>query len=301
MGAPEFSAPSLKMLINEGYNLAAVVTQPDRPKGRGNKLISPIVKDIALEAGIRVLQPEKPSEIHDELKNLSIDLCVTAAYGCILKKSFLRIPRFGAVNVHASLLPRYRGASPIHQALLNGDAETGVTIMLTEAGVDTGPILMTEKTAISETMYFRELHDKLAEMGAELLKRAIPAYTSGAIYPAPQDGGLATYAPIIQKSDGELDFTLNAAQLVNRVRAFSEWPGATTVIGGKKLKIHKARAVNAADHNSRGIPGAVAGVSREAFSVMCGGHTVLNITRLQFENARAMDISECWHNLVNKR
>ena len=320
MGTPEFAAPSLKMLIEEGYDLAAVVTQPDRPKGRGGKLASPIIKDIALEAGIHVLQPEKPSEIYDEIEAMTIDLCVTAAYGNILRKRFLRIPRYGTVNVHASLLPLYRGPSPIHRALLNGDAETGVTTMLTDAGVDTGPVLMSESIPIDKGMYFAELHDQLAALGASVLKKTIPALLSGAVKPVPQDDSRATRAPIVQKSDGNLDFSLGADQLVNTVRAFSVWPGAVAIIHGKRVRVHKAENGGAADmqsgvdmwsgapgsgdagatHNGAaacGAPGSIARVARDALSILCGDGNLFNITRLQFENGRAMDISECWHNI----
>ena len=316
MGTPEFAAPSLRMLIDEGYDLAAVVTQPDRPKGRGGKLASPIIKDIAMQAGIRVFQPEKPSDIYDEIEALSIDLCVTAAYGKILRKRFLRIPKLGTINVHASLLPLYRGPSPIHMALLNGDAETGVTIMLTDAGVDTGPLLMRESVPIAPEMYFPELHDKLAELGASVLKKAIPAMLSGSVVPKPQDNELATCAPIIQKSDGELDFSMNADRLVNMVRAFCIWPGAVARVNGTRVRVHRAEnggradlpgmqpgmlpgdiQVNASEGSTHVLPGAIMHVGRSALSILCGDGNLFNITRLQLENGRAMNISECWHNL----
>ena len=344
------------MLISEGYDITGVVTQPDRPKGRGGKTGAPIVKEIAARAGIRVFQPEKPSEICAELETLSVDLCVTAAYGKILKKRFLRIPRYGTINVHASLLPAYRGPSPIHQALLNGDARTGVTTMLTESGVDTGPTLMSAAVDIEDGDYFNELHDKLAVLGAEILKKTIPEYISGRLKPAPQNDELATYAPIIEKRDGELDFNRNAFSLVNKVKAFAVWPGAIAVLGEKKARVYNASAgdivtpdgadahataerpqYDVAEENARrsGGPagadsqtavrsgeetagagaraaavsdgqsgryaaGTVVRVNRDALSVLCGDGTLFNITRLQFENGRIMDISECWHNLRNR-
>ena len=370
LGTPEFAVPSLRMLIRESYDIAGVVTQPDRPKGRGGKLAAPAVKIAALESGVRVLQPDKPSQIYDELESLQIDLCVTAAYGNILKKRFLKIPRFGTVNVHASLLPAYRGPSPIHRALLNGDATTGVTTMLTDAGVDTGAILMSSSLIIGDEEDFASLHDRLAELGADLLKQTIPALVSGKLVPQVQDDGLATYAQMVQKSDGELNFNLSAVRLVNTVRAFGAWPGAAAIMGGKKIKVLKASVGPAAcggrlghaalnenlnlaivngntgyvapnnnldpaapidgpaqfaqngnidrtfsiistdktvadgnpDHavlnNSQDlIPGSVASLNRGALSIMCGDGRLLNITRLQFENGRPMDISECWHNL----
>ena len=287
------------MLIDGGFGVTAVVTRPVRPKGRGNKPSSPIVRDIALDAGIRVFQPEKPSDIYGEIEGLSVDLCVTAAYGAILKERFLRIPKYGTINVHASLLPAYRGASPIHQALLNGDAVTGVTTMLTERGVDTGPILLSESLEIPPGMCFQELHDKLAQLGAIVLCKTIPAYLAGNLRPVPQDDSMASRAPVIVKRDGDLDFTQNAAALVNKVRAFGVWPGTSAFISGKKIKICAAECggdINAASVNKQEA-GAVAVVSRRALSVVCGDNKLFNITRLQFENGRAMDISECWHNL----
>ena len=310
MGTPQFAVPSLEMLIGEGYDVAAVVTQPDRPKGRGGRPAPPIVKDIALKAGIRVFQPEKPSDVQDEITMLRADLFITAAYGRILKKKFLRIPRGGVVNVHASLLPRHRGPSPIHYALLNGDAKTGVTTMLTDAGIDTGPILLSKKMPIHGDMYFDELHDKLAALGADVLKKTIPAYLAGEIEPMPQDAGLASYAPAIQKTDAELDFNLSAGRLANIVRAFCVWPVASACVGGKKIKIYRAHAGGATENRScapggdlgvtngtLGVPGGIAGVSRAALSIYCGGGGTLEVTKLQFENGRVMDISECWHNL----
>ena len=311
LGTPEFAAPCLKMLIDEGYDIAAVVTQPDRPKGRGGKLAPPVIKVIAQNAGIRVFQPEAPSEIYEELTKISPDLCVTVAYGKILKKKFLRIPRFGTVNVHASLLPRYRGPSPIHRALQYGDTETGITTMLTDTGVDTGPVLLSEKILIRRDAYYTDLHDELAALGAKVLKNTIPALLAGELTPVPQDGELATYAPIVQKNDGELDFSWGAERLVNTIRAFGVWPGAYARIGGYRLKIHKAdkngsekggsekngSEKNGAEKYAGGMPGSVARVGRDALSVFCGDGRLINITRLQFENGRAMDISECWHNL----
>lgn len=323
MGTPDFAAPSLKMLIGEGYEVPAVVTQPDRPKGRGGKSVAPVIKRIAEEAGIRVLQPYRPEEICDIVSGLAVDLCVTAAYGCILRKKFLRIPRLGTVNVHASLLPLYRGPSPIHMALLNGDAQTGVTTMLTESGVDTGPILMSGKIQITDGMYFAELHDALAELGAVILKETVREYLSGRLEPVPQDGSLASYAPMIRKDAGVLDFSLGAERLVNTVRAVSAWPGAYARVGTASFKVHRAAYENnagvaiggpsgpaaggppgpAAGGPPAGMPARPAGsavrVDRSALSVLCGDGNLFNITRLQFENGRVMDISECWHNLRN--
>ena len=308
MGTPEFSVPSLRMLIEEGYDVAAAVTQPDRLKGRSGKPAEPPVKQVARDAGIRVFQPEKPGDILTEVSALAIDLCVTAAYGKILKRSFLGIPRFGTVNVHASLLPLYRGPSPIHRALLNGDKQTGVTTMLTQAGVDTGPILLSESIGIDDNVYYTELYAKLADLGAGVLKKTIPLLLSGGLAPIPQDDALATYAPIVEKTDGELDFSQGAQRLVNRVRAFCEWPGAVAWIGGRKVRVYRAEAGGCPDldaaagtvvqvDRSASAAGTVVQVDRGALSIKCGDNSVFRITRLQFEGGRVMDISECWHNL----
>jgi methionyl-tRNA formyltransferase len=187
---------------------------------------------------------------------------------------------------------------------LNGDAETGITTMPTDAGVDTGPVLLNEKIKIPSDMYYAELHDMLAELGAAVLKRTIPAFIAGKILPVPQDEGRATYAPIIQKSEGALDFTRDAVRLVNTVRAFSVWPGAAAYVKGKMIKIHRAEtggafgaAAGPATGTSAGTPGDVVRLDRNALSILCGDNNLFNVTRLQFLNGRIMDISECWHNL----
>ena len=315
MGTPDFAVPSLNMLVGEGYDVAAAVTQPDRPKGRGGKLMPPIVKTVAQSYGIRVFQPEKPEEIIDDVSNLSIDLCVTVSYGNILKKKFLSLPRRGVINVHASLLPLYRGPSPIHRAILNGDAETGVTTMLTDRGVDTGPILMAKRLPIEDGMYFLELHDKLAELGASALKETIPPFLDGTLKPTPQDEGRMTRAPMIVKDDGILDFGASAERVVNVVRAFSVWPGAVTAIKGRRVRVHKARISvlggetgesafgGKADESLAAVaagrtPGTVVKADRNALYVLCGDGNCVEITELQFDGGRVMDISECWHNLT---
>jgi methionyl-tRNA formyltransferase len=301
------------MLIREGYDVAAAVTQPDRPKGRSGKLAPPPVKLCAERAGIPVLQPLRPGDAYGEILAMSVDLIVTAAYGGILKKKLLDAPRRGCINVHASLLPKYRGASPIHQALANGDSATGVTTMLMGEGVDTGDILLQDEIAIPPDMYFAQLNGLLASLGADTLKRTIPGYLGGRIEPRPQDGALASKAPLLRKGDGELDFTLGAAAAANRVRAFSEWPGAIAELGGRKAKILAASAAAAPvaaigpepavlagrAGSAAGLkPGDIAAVTRDAISVLCGDGRTLDITRLQFENGRPMDIGECWHNLA---
>jgi methionyl-tRNA formyltransferase len=297
MGTPEFAVPCLEMLVREGYDVVAAVTQPDRPKGRGGKLAPPPVKVCAQREGIRVMQPQKPDEAFEEASALSAGLIVTAAYGCILKKRFLDLPPHGCINVHASLLPKYRGASPIHQALLNGDAATGVTTMLMDEGVDTGDILKQSECPISGDMYFAELRDALAALGAQTLKETIPAYLGGAIAPLPQDGMLASKAPLVRKEAARLDFALGARQLANMVRAYSAWPGAFAMAEGRKIKILKASAGYGSPAAQAAQPGEVVAVTRSALSVMCGDGRALDVTRLQFENGRPMDIGECWHNL----
>jgi methionyl-tRNA formyltransferase len=241
MGSPDFALPTLRTLADH-YPIAGVVTQPDRPKGRGQSLTPPPVKELALELDLPVIQPRRLRE-PDAMEQLQIwqpDLIVVAAFGQILKPDVLDLPRFGCVNVHASLLPRWRGATPIQAAILNGDDQTGVTIMRMDPGVDTGPTLSQREVPILADNTAISLSERLADLGAELLIETLPSYLEGALVPQPQDESLATYAPMLKKEDGLLDFTQPAAYLARRVRAFNPWPGAFTLWHGQILKICRA-------------------------------------------------------------
>ena len=244
MGSPDFSIPALRALA-EVYPIVGVVTQPDRPAGRGRVLTPPPVKRLALELGLPLIQPERlrQPEAMAQLQAWAPDVIVVAAFGQILRPAVLELPRFGCVNVHASLLPRWRGAAPIQAALLNGDAETGITIMRMDAGVDTGPTLSQRALPIQPDDNAGALSERLAALGGELLLETLPAYLSGELTPQPQEDAGATYAPMLNKADGQLDFSQPAEALARRVRAFNPWPGAFTIWQGQMLKIQRAHAV----------------------------------------------------------
>ena len=241
MGSPEFAVPALRALAAQ-YPIAGVVTQPDRPSGRGMTLTPPPVKVAALELGLPVIQPEKlrAPEAFQQLQEWAPDLIVVAAFGQILRQNVLDLPRFGCVNTHASLLPRHRGAAPIQAAILTGDAQTGITIMKMDAGLDTGPMLSQRAIPIGPQDTGGSLFEKLSRLGGELLLETLPAYLAGEIVPQPQPEEGATYFGMIKKEDGLLDFSMPSAVLERKVRAFSPWPGTFLQWNGALLKIHRA-------------------------------------------------------------
>ncbi len=245
MGSPEFAIPTLKTLISH-TNLVGVVSQPDRPAGRGRKIVAPPVKLVAEEFGIPVIQPRRLSEesAMQRLSEWNPDLIVVAAFGQILRKNVLELPRYGCINVHASLLPRWRGAAPIHAAILHGDAESGVTIMQMDAGLDTGPILTQRSVSIDTQETAQSLSDKLADLGADLLMKTLPGYISGEIHPIPQPVDHVTQFGSIKKAQGKLDFNHTAVELERRVRAFTPWPGTFFFYNDQRLIVHRARVVN---------------------------------------------------------
>jgi methionyl-tRNA formyltransferase len=241
MGSPDFAVPSLEALVRH-YLLAGVVTQPDRPAGRGRAVVPPAVKDVASRLGIPVMQPEKIRlpEAMSQLQAWAPDLIVVAAFGQILRPAVLDLPRYGCINVHGSLLPRGRGAAPIQAAILNGDEETGITIMKMDPGVDTGPILSQRALPIASDDTGGSLFARMAPLGAELLLETLPRYLSGELVPRPQPVEGATYAPMLKKEDGILDFTLSAVSLERRVRAFHPWPGTWFEWKEAPLKVLRA-------------------------------------------------------------
>lgn len=243
MGSPEFAVPSLRTLA-AGYEVVAVVTQPDRGRGRGRKTMPPPVKEAALELGIEVLQPARvgSAESLAALELLKPGLIVVAAYGQILPQALLDLPRAGALNVHASLLPRWRGASPVQAAIYHQDEQTGVTIMQMDAGLDTGPILAQKSTPLQASETGGELSARLSKMGGELLLETLPAYLEGALIPEQQDDSLATYAPMLRKSDGKLDLKRSASQLAAQVRAYEPWPGSFLEWEGQRLRVVAAHS-----------------------------------------------------------
>lgn len=245
MGTPDFSVPSLSALVEAGYDLVAVVTQPDRPHGRGRQLKPPPVKQFALEHGFRVLQPPslRRTEAVAELEVLHPDLIVVVAYGQILRPAVLDLPPAGCINVHASLLPRWRGAAPIQAAILAGDEVTGSTIMLMDEGMDTGPILAQAALRIGPDETAGVLSDRLAHQGAALLVKTLPLWLEGELSPQPQDEELATICRLLSKDQGRVNWTLPAEKIAAAVRAFNPWPGASTSWNGIPLKILRARPV----------------------------------------------------------
>lgn len=241
MGSPDFALPTLKALAGQ-YDVVGVVTQPDRASGRGRELKAPPVKSLARELSIPVMQPEKLRlpEAMEQLRAWAPDLIVVAAFGQILKKDVLELPRYGCINVHASLLPRWRGAAPINAAILHGDDKTGVTIMQMDVGLDTGPMLSQRSIPLTREDTAGSVFDRLSTLGAELLLETLPDYLSGKLTPIPQPEEGVTYAPMLKKEEGQLDFTHDVHELERRVRAFNPWPGAFMDFKGTPLKVHRA-------------------------------------------------------------
>ncbi len=260
MGSPEFALPSLRALVG-AYDVAGVITQPDRASGRGREVKMPPVKTLALELGIPIMQPEKlrAPEAMEHLKAWSPDLIVVAAFGQILKQDVLDLPRYGCLNVHASLLPRWRGAAPINAAILHGDEETGVTIMQMDSGLDTGAMLAKRSIRLMPDGTAGSVTDALSHLGADLLIETLPRWFAGEIQPEPQNDSLSTYAPMMKKEDGRLDFTRDVNELERQVRALNPWPGAFMEIDGAMLKIHRAHVSPLPQGEGLGVRAASAG------------------------------------------
>jgi len=298
MGTPEFAVPSLNMLIEEGYDIAAVVTQPDKPKGRGNKITAPPVAEIARSKGIMVMQPVKikTGEFAEDLKKLNADLFITVAYGRILPKEVLDIPKYGCINVHGSLLPKYRGAAPIQRAIINGETVTGITTMYTDVGMDTGDMLLKEEIEIPEDMTFGELHDKLAILGASVLKKTLEKLKDGSLTRTPQNHEEATYAPIIEKETGKIDWSQSTRSINNLIRGTNPWPVAYCFYENKKMKIWKASIAD--ECNIIDKPGKILYVGKDGIKVACG-KGILDIKEIQFESSRRMTVGEyiCGHKI----
>lgn len=293
MGTAELSCNSLRALMESPeFQIAAVVTQPDRPKGRELKLQPSPVKELVLQANLPVLQPEHAREetFRVALRDLRPDLVVVAAYGQILPRSILDLPHFGCLNVHTSLLPRYRGAAPIQWAILNGDAETGVTIMKMDAGLDTGNILTQAATPIHPEDTSETLHRRLAALGAELLVRTIPDYVAGNVVSRPQPTEGVSYAPKIKKQDGHIDWNQPARSIWNRVRGLVPWPGAFTFLPGQPQP-HLLKIWQAEPAQSAGLPGEVLQANKTGILVGCG-RDALRILVLQREGGRRLTAQE---------
>jgi methionyl-tRNA formyltransferase len=282
-GTPAFAVPSLRALLADSYfQVAAVVTQPDRPRGRGKKTASSPVKDAALEAGVPVYQPEKiKSESSlDYFKRLAPDVVVIIAYGQIIPAALIAIPRLGWINLHGSLLPKYRGAAPINWAIINGEKVTGLTTMQIDAGLDTGPMLLKYQTGIGPDETAPDLYAQLAEAGAPLIAETLKKLDQGEITATPQDNSQATLAPPLKKEDGRIDWFLPAPKIYNRIRGLQPWPGAFTTFRGATCRIwgKPLKPVSAG-----GMPGIILPTQEDGLLVICGGSTVLHVEQVQIE------------------
>lgn len=283
MGTPDFAVPSLQLLIDRGEDVCAVFTQPDKPKGRGHKLQAPPVKELALASGIPVYQPAtlRSDEPQAILHGLAPELIVVAAYGKLLPKAVLDLPKHGCINIHGSLLPKYRGAAPIQWAVINGEAVTGVTTMYMGEGMDTGDMLLKAETPIGPEETAGELFDRLMVLGAELLGKTLDALATGKLRRIPQDEAQATKAPMLTKELSRLDFSRPAGELHDLIRGLNPWPCAVAELSGKRLKLLASRVVPA-----NGAPGEVS--RTEAGMVVSCGEDALLITELQTENGKRM-------------
>jgi len=285
MGTPQAAVPSLERLVSDGHDVAAVYTQPDRPSGRGNKIAFSPVKETALRLGFPVTQPTKiktPEELA-ELTAFASDVLVVVAYGRILPETFLTAFPMGAINVHFSLLPKYRGAAPVNWAIVNGEAVTGVTTMKMDAGLDTGDILLQQETEIGREETAIELMERLSLVGAELLSETLRTYKN--VIPRQQDNIDASYAPIMKKEDGLVSWMLGADEIARRVRGFQPFPTTFTYFGDKKLTLWKVEKV---DSESPAEIGEVVEAKGDTLLVTCGGGSVLKIDELQLEGKRRM-------------
>ena len=287
-GTPEFAARLLEALFESPHRVIGVLTQPDRPAGRGLKPAGPPVKRIAAAHGVQVDQPAdlKDTRVQEELRRRRPDAIVVAAYGLILPQAVLEIPRFGGVNVHASLLPRWRGAAPIQRALLAGDRETGVSIMQMDTGLDTGPVLLRESVPILADDTAGSLHDRLAELGGRLLVQVLCALESGRLSPIPQGTEGVTYAPKLSKRESSLDWRENALAVCRKVHALNPWPGATARLGGVDLKIWRGTTAL-----GQGAPGEVLKADASALLVACG-EGALSVTELQRSGGKRLTAAD---------
>ena len=284
MGTPEFAVPPLEAMIREGYEVVGVFTQPDRPKGRGNKMTPSPVKTAALRAGIPVFQPEKIRKTGvEDLRSLKPDLCVTAAFGQILSQEVLDIAPRGNINVHASLLPRHRGAAPIAQALMAGEEMTGVTTMWMDAGIDTGDILMQAETRIEETETCGELTARLSLMGAELLIRTLKALEAGTLESRKQDEAQMTYDPMLKKEMGTPDFSQGARRVKGQINGLNPWPCVSVLMGGEKLKLMRA-----ATAEGSGVPGTILRADAKGGLLIACGEGAVRILELQAPGGKVM-------------
>lgn len=290
MGTPEFAVRVLEGLLATEHEVGLVVTQPDKAKNRGKKIQYTPVKEKAAEHGIKVLQPERVrgnAEFMGELTEYNPDIIIVVAYGQILPKEVLELPKYGCVNVHASLLPRLRGAAPIQRAIIEGDEETGVTIMQMSEGLDTGDMLLKESIKI-ESMNYSSLHDALADIGAELMVKALSLIERGEIKPEPQDDSKSSYAKMVFKQEGKIDFSKEPEEVERLIRGFDPWPGAFCDYEDMVMKLWKAEPVK---QNTGKAPGTIAEVSKDGMKIACGSGTLL-VTEIQVPGKKRVAVSD---------
>lgn len=287
MGTPDFAVPALDALYQAGHEIALLLCQPDKKKGRGQKVQFPPTKEYAVEKGIEVFQPTKirTSEVLERLQSVKADFFIVIAYGKILPKSVLKLPTKACINVHASLLPQWRGAAPIQFSLLNGDSETGVCSMLMDVGMDTGDLLLTEKISIAPDETAESLHPRLSKMGAEIIVKTIEEFDQ--IMSTPQNHELATYARLLTKMDCMIDWTQELKKIYNQFRAFAPAPSVFSTFRGKRLRIHNCKALTKLASGSA-IPGNIHQVHDEGFDVVTGGRGLLRVLKAQPESKKAM-------------
>jgi methionyl-tRNA formyltransferase len=291
-GTPSFAVPTLEAVLQAGHEVALVVTQPDRPSGRGMQLVAPAVKQTALAAGLPVVQPEKIKnnlEFRAQLEAMAPDAILVVAYGRIIPRWMLDLPRYGNLNLHASLLPKYRGAAPIQWAVAMGEAVTGVTTMRIDEGLDTGDMLLQDEMAIPPTMTAEELFPLLAAMGAPLMVETLARLEQGTLTPQKQEDAQATLAPILTREDGRVDFERTAVEIYNRWRGFQPWPGAWTMLAGKKLTLHRLQL--AAEQTGSAPPGTVR-IEAGRMLAACGDGRWLEITELQMEGKKRLPVAD---------
>jgi methionyl-tRNA formyltransferase len=290
-GTPEFAVPTLEAVIAAGHEVALVVTQPDRAAGRGMEMQAPPVKRVAVERGIPVVQPEKIKnnvEFRERLEEVRPDVILVVAYGRIVPQWMLDLPQLGNINLHGSLLPKYRGAAPIQWAVAQGEVVTGVTTMKLDAGLDTGDMLLAQVVPIGLEETAVDVYECLAAVGAELMVETLAELAAGTLYAQKQEDALATLAPILTREDGWMDFARTAKQIYDRWRGFQPWPGAHTVLRGKKLIVHRMRLV---PHGTGGEEGVLA-VAGDSMRVGCGAGTVVELVEVQIEGKKRMSAAE---------
>ena len=289
MGTPDFSVPCLQTLVDDGHDVCAVFTQPDKPKGRHGVLSAPPVKELALKYDIPVYQPDslKNDEIKSFFASLGADLAVVVAYGKILPEEFLNAPKYGCINMHASLLPKLRGAAPIQWSIINGEKRSGVTAMQMDKGLDTGDILLSESVEIRDDETAQELHDELSVLGAQVMRKTLSMLQRGELSPVRQDGSKSTYAPILTKELSAIDWQKSALQIHNQIRGLYPWPGASAVLNGKTLKIHSAKLLG----KTQGEPGEVV-FNDHRLCVACGDGNAVELLVIQAPGKKAMPVTD---------